>query len=106
MIGGRRIDERTVKKLKRILLKIASSNANDLLEWCKSASQGEQNATAMSDELALSVSSIKMKSSNGNLEYEIKLVDKLKAIELLSKLLGISEESEGGELTINYDYRE
>ncbi|MBQ8163582.1 MAG: hypothetical protein IJZ93_04365 [Clostridia bacterium] len=105
--GGERIDERTVKKLKKILLKIASADAGELLEWCKRASGENGESVKMSSELALCVSSIKMKSSNGNTEYEIKLVDKLKAIELLSKLLGYPAQSEeGGALTINYDYRE
>lgn len=60
----------------------------------------------MSKDLSRAISSVKIKSSSDSLEAELKLHDKLKAIELYFKL----EQSEGteasdGTLYIDYDYK-
>ena len=103
--GGDRIDERIKKQLTKILLKIIKADANEVLMWSKGAMLSEDNR--MGKDIALSVSSIKIKQSGGTLDLDIKLIDKLKAIELLLKLYGDDAYSGegGGDICISYDYR-
>lgn len=58
----------------------------------------------LSRELALAVSSMKLRADKNMLEVDIKLCDKLKAIELYFKLMGMSCDASDGALYIDYDY--
>ncbi len=58
----------------------------------------------MSKELSLAVSSLKMKATDSSLDCEVKLVDKLKAIELYMRLCGLDTGTTDGTLYIDYDY--
>ena len=59
----------------------------------------------MDKDLAISISSIKIKQSGATLDADIKLTDKLKAIELLLKMQNGENSTEGGDLSIFYDYQ-
>lgn len=92
--------------MKEILLDIASADANEVLRWGKEQVQGGKSEIKMSTPLSRAVSSIKMKASSDGIDCEVKLLDKLKAIELYFKLC--SDNGGGasdGTLYIDYDYR-
>ena len=97
------IEEKEIKRLKKILLSIASANANEIIEWGKNH-KGETQTVRLSPTLAVAVSSMKLKAERDSLEVDIKLHDKLKAIELYFKLMGMTGDASDGALYIDYDY--
>ena len=101
--GSEEIEKESISELKEILLSIARADANEILRWSEKREQGAHRK--LSKDLSVALSSMKLKSTDTALEVDIKLHDKLKAIELYFKLL----ESEGadasdGALYIDYDY--
>ena len=101
--GSDEIENESISELKEILLSIARADANEILKWSEKREQGAHRK--LSKDLSVALSSMKLKSTDTALEVDIKLHDKLKAIELYFKLL----ESEGadasdGALYIDYDY--
>ena len=101
--GEIEIEEKEIKRLKKILLSIASANANEVIRWGKEHMSGDGDIR-LSRELALAVSSMKLRADKNMLEVDIKLCDKLKAIELYFKLMGMSCDASDGALYIDYDY--
>ncbi len=97
-----KIEEKAKERLKKVLLSIASQDANEVLKWTS-----EQIATGkakMSKKTAQSISSMKIKASKDALDCEVKFHDKLKAIELYFKLCGIDTSVTDGALYIDYGY--
>ena len=99
----REIERDEVEQLKQILLSIARADASEALLWSAKQARGESDAE-LSAELSRSVSSLKVKQVKDGLECELKLYDKLKAIELYFKLCGIGDTATDGALYIDYDY--
>ena len=97
------IERDEVEQLKQILLSIARADASEALLWSAKQARGESDAV-LSAELSRSVSSLKVKQVKDGLECELKLYDKLKAIELYFKLCGIGDTATDGALYIDYDY--
>jgi hypothetical protein len=83
-------------------LKIIKADAGEAFLWCQNLKNGDFR---MDKDLAISISSIKIKQSGATLDADIKLTDKLKAIELLIKLQNGENFTEGGDLSIFYDYQ-
>ena len=100
--GEMEIEEREKKRLGKILLSIASANANEVIRWGKE--HFTEQDIRLSPNLAVAVSSMKLKAERDSLEVDIKLCDKLKAIELYFKLMGMSGDASDGALYIDYDY--
>ena len=98
------IDEQIREQLKEILIQIASAEASEVLKWGKDTlSKGTR--VKMSKEMSRAVSSIKLKASGDTLDLDIKLLDKLKAIELYFKLCEDSTQGQSEEgIQISYDY--
>ena len=101
--GEVEIEEKEIKRLKKILLSIASANANEIIEWGKEH-KGETQNVRLSPTLAVAVSQLKLKAERDTLEVDIKLHDKLKAIELYFKLMSMTGDASDGALYIDYDY--
>lgn len=102
--GNAEIKKNATKRLKEILLSIACAEANEALRWARD--RDGDVLPEMSEELSRAVSSIKIKSNADSLEAELKLYDKLKAIELYFKLSEEeSKEASDGALYIDYDYK-
>ncbi len=97
------IDEKTKEKLKRILVSIAVADASEAIEIARGGANGE---IRMSKDLSRAISSMRVKSDKGSVDIDIKLLDKLKAIELYFKLC--EDTGEGGTsdscLLVEYDY--
>ena len=100
--GEMEIEEREKKRLGKILLSMASANANEVIRWGKE--HFTEQDIRLSPNLAVAVSSMKLKAERDSLEVDIKLCDKLKAIELYFKLMGMSGDASDGALYIDYDY--
>ena len=101
------IDEKTKEKLKQILLSIACADANEPLGWGRDAVMEQGDRIRLSKNLSRAVSSIKMKATRDGIELDLKLLDKLKAIELYFKLCQSEGVSEGdSSISICYAYTE
>ncbi|MBO5374630.1 MAG: hypothetical protein J6A54_04195 [Clostridia bacterium] len=83
-------------------MSIASAEASDVIKWAR-ASVGKR-MPKMSDDLSRAVASIKVKANGESVDCEVKLLDKLKAIELYFKLCGVDTDTTDGTLYIDYDY--
>ena len=104
--GNAEIGKNATKQLKEILLSIARADAREALSWAQSKECQNGELPLMSDDLSRAISSIKIKSASGTLDAELKLYDKLKAIELYFKLEEAeATEASDGTLYINYDYK-
>lgn len=100
------IEKDVTKKLESILLRIASADANEVLKWGKEQIARGDSKIKMSKNMACAVSSIKMKANGDGIDCDIKFFDKLKAIELYFKLLGIDNSGENSDaIYIDYDYK-
>ena len=73
-----------------------------MLKWTKASL--DKGKPKMSDDLSRAVASIKVKASGDSIDCEVKLLDKLKAIELYFKLCGVDTATTDGTLYIDYDY--
>lgn len=99
-----KIDEKTKQRLKKILVDIACADANEVIRWGKEQIISGKGEIRLSKRLSRAVSSIKMKASDSGIDVDLKLLDRLKAIELYFKLCGVGE-SEGAEgIYVSYDY--
>ena len=98
----RAIEKGEVEELKEILLSIARAKGSEAIEWSAKTARGER--AEISAELSCAISSLKAKPGKDGCEYELKLLDKLKAIELLVKLCGVGNDTTDGALYIDYDY--
>ncbi len=104
-MGDEKIEEKEIKRLKKILLSIASANANEVIRWGREHLGDTDGEIKLKGDLAVAVSSMKLKAERDLLEVDIKLHDKLKAIELYFKLAGVDNHSASdGALYIDYDY--
>ena len=99
------IDEKTKEKLKRILVSIAVADASEAIEIARVGASGT-GEIKMSKDLSRAISSMRVKSDKGSVDIDIKLLDKLKAIELYFKLC--EDTGEGGAsdscLLVEYGY--
>lgn len=96
------IERDEVGQLKQILLSIARAKGSEAIEWGKSQAKGQK--CDISEDLSYAISSLKSKDTKDGCEYELKLYDRLKAIELYCKLCGIGDTATDGALYIDYDY--
>ncbi len=76
-----------------------------MISWGRDVVLAQGNKIKLSRDLSRAVASIKMKATRDSLDLDLKLLDKLKAIELYFKLC---DEGEGGSgelpLSISYSY--
>ena len=96
------IDEKTKEKLKRILISIAVADASEAIAIAQSGANG--NGIKMSKNLSRAISSMRVKSDKGSVDIDLKLLDKLKAIELYFKLCDETGGSEGGDNSLFVEY--
>lgn len=98
------MDEEVKERLKGILIGIACAEGNEVLKWGREQVIKGKSKIKMSADMSKAVSSIKMKAGADGIDVDVKLLDKLKAIELYFKICGISTSEGADELHISYDY--
>ncbi len=86
-------------------MSIASADANEVVGWGRDAVLSQGDKIRLSKNMARAVSSIKMKATRDGIDLELKLLDKLKAIELYFKLCGEDVSGDAQDtLNICYSY--